>query len=644
MRKQCELLSVDLFDTVIRRKCHPDTIKYYTSMYVYIKYHDILKKDFSSIKILTKKRIEVEKRIGEYCKTKGYDDEYILEDVIRIWCEEILNLEKISSKQITKELYYKELEIECYFVYLDPNIIQTIESFSFDKLVCISDFYADSIFIDTLLKKIKFPLTFDYKYISCECKLNKRSGRLFDYVNKDMGIDFSKQIHIGDNWNSDYIIPKSKGINALHYLHQEDSLKRKKTTLFHQKIKDSSFHPKITDEISYLFYGFISWIIEEAIKKDITTIYFFTREGEFFYKIYEQFVKYNPYGGILLPEGKILEVSRLSTFAASLQAVSLDEMMRIWNQYSVQTMYAFFTSLNISFEKVEKYLTRYNILPYIQFIEPWTHESIQKLFLDIEFINFMKSQIEELRTNLVSYCIQEGMSTTKQEKIAIVDIGWRGTIQDNLGYIFPNYEIHGFYMGLLPFLNVQPKNCKKYGYINKYKYSNSMLLISTPLEMLCNSPNGSVIGYENVDNRIKTIKKISDEENKIYFNYTQYIQKRVIQDIIILTQYSKQYYKTSDFFYSIACKSLKNFIFYPKHEYSKYYFQLRHNEEFGRGEFVTHYLSFSFRFFFKALFNSKKRIELKKFLVSTTWPQGYFVYFRLYPLLWIYNKLLEVLY
>lgn len=644
MKKQYELLSMDLFDTIIRRKCHPDAIKYYTSMYVYIKYKDILKKNFFSIRVLTKKRIEVEKKLGENCKAEGYDDEYTLKDVLQTWSKEVLNLEGISSKQIMQELYYKELEIECYFTYLDPEIMEIIESFSFEKLICISDFYADSTFIDILLKKIKCPLKFDYKYISCECQLNKRSGRLFDYVNKDMGIDFRNQLHIGDNWNSDYIIPKSKGINALHYLPQKENYKRKKRIEFFQNLRESIFLPKITDEISYFFYGFISWIIEETLKKNITTIYFFTREGEFFYKIYQQFEKHNPYGGISLPKGRILEVSRLSTFAASLQEISLDEMMRIWNQYSVQTMYAFFTSLNISLEKVEKYLTRYNILPYTELIEPWKHESVQKLFSDIEFIKFMESQIEKLRSNMVSYCVQEGMSTVEQERIAVVDIGWRGTIQDNLGYIFPNYEIEGFYIGLIPFLNVQLKNCKKYGYINNYKYSNIMLLISAPLEMLCNSPNGSVISYKYIENRMKALKKISDGENKIYFEYTMYFQEKIIKDVIILLEYSKKQYKTSDFFYDIACKSLKKFIFYPTRKYSKYYFQLKHNEEFGRGEFVEHNISFSFMFFCKAVFSQKKRQELKNFLVSTTWPQGYFIYFRLYPLLWLYNKMLEILY
>jgi hypothetical protein len=41
-----------------------------------------------------------------------------------------------------------------------------------------------------------------------------------------------------------------------------------------------------------------------------------------------------------------------------------------------------------------------------------------------------------------------------------VDIGWRGTIQDNLAHVLPEKTLFGHYLGLARVLNEQPVNCR----------------------------------------------------------------------------------------------------------------------------------------------------------------------------------------
>ena len=55
--------------------------------------------------------------------------------------------------------------------------------------------------------------------------------------------------------------------------------------------------------------------------------------------------------------------------------------------------------------------------------------------------------------------IAPGTSTTTA--LVVVDVGWRGTIQDNLAKGFPDLFFTGWYLALFPFLNPQPPNVAK---------------------------------------------------------------------------------------------------------------------------------------------------------------------------------------
>ena len=91
---------------------------------------------------------------------------------------------------------------------------------------------------------------------------------------------------------------------------------------------------------------------------------------------------------------------------------------------------------------------------------------------------------------------------------------------------------------------------------------------------------------------------------------------------------------------SEAVRALYLFIAYPRRKFVKAYFHLRHNEEFGVGEYVDKTARLQIGLFVKAVFFSKYKKELALFLRDTTWAQGYFVKYWLYPAVWAYNWLL----
>ena len=290
------------------------------------------------------------------------------------------------------------------------------------------------------------------------------------------------------------------------------------------------------------FYKFTLWLTETALAEGISKLYFFTREGEFLKSLYDEAAKMW-FPGKKLPAAEVLEVSRMSTFLPSCTKISLEECMRIWNQYETQSMSALLKSFYIKPGRMQQYFAKYKIDANEKIQKPWTDKRVQALFQDQAFIQAVTQEKEAKKRLLCSYleekgfCEQEGSSQKKSgaetagniqnKKIGIVDIGWRGTIQDNLCYIYPDYEIVGFYMGLQPFLSPQPVNSKKYGYINQSSLCDQILMFITPIEMLCNSPNGSTVSYQEQDGHIQAVKRKDKQENAVFFQYTQARQHKI---------------------------------------------------------------------------------------------------------------------
>lgn len=638
--KVYELLSVDLWDTVIRRKCHPDAIKTATSEYLFTNYFEYIVDDFRDINSLTESRVSCERQIGEKTSQSGIDDEYEIHDVMYMWIGFVMPQYNDVDK-LVDEIYNYELKKEIENAYLDPTIVDTINNIPHKQLAYVSDFYAGIPYIDAVLNAINCPLTFDKKYISCECGYNKRSGRLFEYVLNDLNINSNEQMHLGDNQYSDVEVPSNKEINVMHYVPKhEHELRQEKEKEYNtsKKLPDvdiSKTGVKAKGNISIFFYGFISWIIESCVQDSIEKVYFFTREGEFYKQIYDEIVKYDKTGR-RFPKAEILEVSRIATFCASLREITLNELMRIWNQYSVQPLSALFKSLDIEKDLVINYVKKYNIDWDEIITYPWLDERVIELFKDNAFILLMEKERDAKKEILLKYLKQKGIDFERGEKIAIVDIGWRGTIQDNISYLLPDHIIKGYYIGLIQFLNEQPDNVIKRGYLNGCKKFNLLLQYVMPFEMICNSPNGSTVGYELREEGVVAIRKKEQEEDWVYYKYIEDIQREILHDMSALCESISAYYIDGKI-RKLAHIMLEDYILRPQRIVADAYFSLKHNEEFGVGEYVDKTTCFRLDLLLKAFGGSKQRSKLAQFLRDTTWPQGYLVKYYLYPILKLYN-------
>ena len=100
-----KIISFDIWDTIIKRKCHPEEIKLATARYIVLKYESELKDKYKNIYEILNRRDEIEAEECKKNKENGHDDECKILDVFKILQKEIFKNEK---QDISEELLAEE--------------------------------------------------------------------------------------------------------------------------------------------------------------------------------------------------------------------------------------------------------------------------------------------------------------------------------------------------------------------------------------------------------------------------------------------------------------------------------------------------------------------------------------------------------
>ena len=582
-----KIISFDIWDTIIKRKCHPEEIKLHTANYIVLKYENKLKEKYKDIYEILKLRNKIENKECTKNKEIGHDDECRIEDVFKILQEEIF-LEKTND--ILQELLIEEINQEKRCIFINPEILPIFDKYKSLKMYCISDFYMGKEALQILLDSLNLPVKIEKIYSSAHYLLNKRTGNLFKKFEEELKILPEDHIHVGDNEYSDIKIPKSMGIKTIKTTKTEynfepetnrdfniDLSKVKKTEEF---VENRLFNTGV--DLAPLLYFFVYSIIEYAIKNKIKKVYYQTREGETFIKIHEMIKKNNPFG-IQIPECDILEVSRMATFSASLNQFSISELLRLWSQYRILSMKALFKTLSIDIEPYKQYMGKYDLTTEENIIDPWFDIRVVKLCADKEFIQKIQIELDRKREELLLFFKEKKNIVNDKEPLFVVDIGWRGTIQDNLSYIFTNKTIDGYYLALYDFYNLQPENTHKKSFLdNKNIRDNEVASMITLLEWIYNPGTGSVIEYKNGE----AIRKAKDKETKIVKEYIKPMQQGMLEGANKINEYMKyhpyQAEESKNYIYDL----IKKIKMKPTKELINAYYSMVFNDTFGTAEYI----------------------------------------------------------
>ena len=608
--QRCKLLTVDVWDTLLRRKCHPDAVKLETARTLIIRHGEQLYPMYRDSWALLDLRFRIEGELARAAAANPeHDDEYSLRDVLTAWVTRASMPPAVAPAQVVETLEAEEFEHEHFVCYVDGGIRRQLESYTAERTLFLSDFYMPAKNLHALLEAKGLVGLFDGGHSSCDHRLNKRSGRLFGLMHRLYGVEPHQHVHIGDNAWSDYESPKRLAIQSAHYVFaEEERLREQRKSLFlgRRQLFDAieaecmalarsttMGRPAEAFELGValapLFVGFVLFVMESVQRDRAGKLFFFSREGEFFIKVYEVLRGVAPRVERAAPAGRLLEVSRLATFAASLEGISPAEMMRLWNLYSTQSMKAWASSLGLPAEAAAEWCGKHGIEFAQPLKYPWQDARVVALFQDPQIVVAMQGFIADKKALLLDYLSGKGLSV-QDDSVAFVDIGWRGTIQDNIALLLPRTRVHGYYMGLQKFLNPQPENGAKNAFGPDLNLSpdGAALFGNLPLiEMVSNSPHGSTIGYRRMEDGSVVSMRFNDEaEDRVFHDYISHIQDGVM---LAARVWAEQIHVHAISAVELRQRSLERWrqlVATPAPIVSRALSALQHNEMFGLGEFV----------------------------------------------------------
>lgn len=582
-----KIISFDIWDTILKRKCHPEEIKLHTANYIMLKYEKQLKEKYKDIYEILKLRDEIEANICKQNKENGFDDECRIINVFQELQKEIF---AETIEDISEELLKEEIEQEKRNIFISPEILPIFEKYKDLKMYCISDFYMSAESLKELLDYVKLPVKIEKIYSSADYLLNKRTGNLYKKAEEEIGVKPENHIHVGDNQYSDIDVANGLGIETIKTTKTEfnfvpergrefefnlDTAKKEENTL-ENKLFNSGL------DLAPILYFFGYSIVEYAIKNNIDKVYYQTREGETFIKIHEMIKRNNPFG-IQIPECDTLEVSRMATYSASLKEFSIQELLRMWSQYRVQSMKTLFKTLAIDITPYKEFMGKYDINIEENIIEPWFNLNVQNLFNDKEFTDKVQVELDRKREELLKYFKEKKNIVNDDKPLFIVDIGWRGTIHDNLCYIFNNKTIGGYYLTLYDFYNVQPNNSYKISFIDdKNIRNNEVASIITLLEWIYNPGTGSTIEYKQGE----AIRKAKIEETDIVKKYIKPLQEGMLAGAEIINEYMKYHPYEAKETKKVVYDVIRKIKTKPNKALIEAYYRMVFNDTFGVAEYV----------------------------------------------------------
>lgn len=474
------IISFDIFDTLVKRDVESPLVVF-----------DLVEKEYN--KRHPEKKITGFKNIRIYIekdtRAKAATEDITINDIYS---------EMPYEKGISEELKNIELKIEKGVIVQNYQIMEAFQyaQLKGKKIIVISEMYLPQIFLKGILDSLGYVGIHSY-YISSEIGFMKRTGNIFRYAIKDLGVDPSSVLHIGDAKRSDWIMPLFVGMSVFpikkHYEHaiyynghnSKNQQIRHISNFINNHIRGERLYQIGYQTLGPLLYGYCTWLHHLKIEKELSRLLFLARDAQIMQKAYN----------IIYPEDdtEYIYLSR--------KAITVPLLHTVDNWLSLLDMIPHATYIS-----VEKLLERVGLKAddYKGIVEkvglPFKGAfSMEQLKNDKRFKDLYTLVKEDIWTN--SKKENEGLylyleSLHLEEKEGIVDLGWKGTIQKSLekySKLFHlNVEFEGFYIGI--FL----KQTNAHGYIFNAEDLREMLAIrgSTGLmESFFSADHGSLNRY-----------------------------------------------------------------------------------------------------------------------------------------------------
>ncbi|PKF77760.1 hypothetical protein CW749_19680 [Vibrio sp. vnigr-6D03] len=574
-----EFIFTDFFDTLVHRKCHPEEIKKRWCAQLI---------DFFNLPISSREFYDLRNSIeSELCGNRYVEvqeSEFKYEELITLLWQFLKSkyLFDFSESEFFDTCLNIELSLEKKSQEVNLDVVNFLENQIKlgIKIVIVSDFYCGKDFIKSLSDYHGFSDLVSDIYVSSDYFKSKRSGKLYEYLIETYHLNPNNVLMIGDNYHSDYKKAKDVGINSIH-IDRSDFFKSydrsfDKTSNLNNLKKDlKNVFSKDSGKFLWAvipLYIFTIKLIANLNRNNEKDVIFLAREGEFLKEIFDVLSKDRP----SRISSHYMYASRRGTYLPSLSTLDDESFEKLFRQYPKMSLSTFLKTVGlcdyisilqgelegISFDEVHEELK--------------TTEPFQKLISSTSF----RSKYEVSREEQNKYLRKYLDSLISNKVVNLVDVGWKGSIQDNI-HLATKRSINGYYCCILSGSNSSSNNVKNGLLFRQLSVFNDSIYneFRASYEIFCGASHGSLIRYS--DTSDFGILEDNRYETELFTSKIRPYQKNFLNVITVLEKLKLEYSLTIDEFESILLKFYAKGVYFPSDQEVKEMSEIKHYENFG---------------------------------------------------------------
>lgn len=412
-------------------------------------------------------------------------------------------------------------------------------------IIGVSDFYLPRPFLQNLIERAGVRGILDRLYVSCDEMRTKRSGRLYGHVLGDLGVDPGDVVMIGDNAHSDGDMAEANGIYpyVLDRTVRRTKYEERRAAMgtvsharevfqgYARQVVGGAEPGQLFDELAVTLYLFVRRLHESATCNQIDCLQFLAREGKFLRALFDAYQD-----AIGTPDGhriatEYLYVSRRATFPAVLRPIKDENFETLFRQYRKLSVGMFLGSIGWPETAISKVCQACQIDPdHVEDDFP-SSSAFERLLESPEFRSAYDQHRLECQGALGQYLAQarkDGLG-----RLVLVDVGWKGTIQDHLRRALPgSVDLWGYYLGMSGPGLLQPDNRKiplLFSYAGPLARCNQTFgAVRELFEAVMVADHGSVGGYALKQGKIAPLLDDQPDELLVYQNHVAPLQDRLL--------------------------------------------------------------------------------------------------------------------
>lgn len=262
--------------------------------------------------------------------------------------------------------------------------------------------------------------------------------------------------------------------------------------------KQTNIYTLSKNKIAPVLYAYVTWIIDEAQKRDIRTLYFLARDG---YVLREIAVRICEQRHIPL-ECRYLYCSRISLRTPTYHFLGGEAARLIFAPGYHVSLRSIFDRVCLPDDLQSAVLSESGIPLSTDLHAELTDGELAvyqaKLMHSHLFTEHVCSYSKKSYALTLSYFHQKNLF--KQEKLAIVDSGWTGSMQRSLRQLLQSAgwfgQIIGFYFGMFATPAPEDGEYLCYYFTSTTHKQNKCLFCNNLFECFLSAPHGMTIGYE----------------------------------------------------------------------------------------------------------------------------------------------------